>query len=247
VVAELGLLELLEIFRRSFRVSSGRTCTGLFRKCSPHIGKMSLTKRPGTFRTTKNRVLAVSKTNPAQILRRLLCAEMVVRSKRYPLLPINQSTDGRENDTRDRVNRCAALTVHVEAMNCPHHIKIFASQPHFLPRSSRAPRGVRHVYRWEQSGDSRDDRVAVHSRDAHFLHRRPGAQRCSAVFLVNVGSRPRYEHYRCGVDSGSDSKKSGTPITGTKGTGLPKKSRKTLEFFYEELTKRLLRSKIDSS
>jgi threonyl-tRNA synthetase len=127
---------------------------------TPHIGKLELYKISGHFPYYKESQFTPVVENES--LARILgegcsCAEMVVRldavSSRLAA-QINERT-GRETITPDRVRPDDQLIegFMLKPMNCPHHIKIYASQP----RSYRdlpvrlAEFGT--VYRWEQSGE----------------------------------------------------------------------------------------------
>jgi len=127
---------------------------------TPHIGKLELYKISGHFPYYKESQFTPMVENEA--LARILgegcsCAEMVARLDAVsPRLAaqINGRT-GRETVTADRVRPDDQLIegFMLKPMNCPHHIKIYSSQP----RSYRdlpvrlAEFGT--VYRWEQSGE----------------------------------------------------------------------------------------------
>jgi threonyl-tRNA synthetase len=127
---------------------------------TPHIGKLELYKISGHFPYYKESQFTPMVENES--LARILgegcsCAEMVVRldavSSRLAG-QINERT-GRETISPDRVRPDDQLIegFMLKPMNCPHHIKIYSSQP----RSYRdlpvrlAEFGT--VYRWEQSGE----------------------------------------------------------------------------------------------
>jgi len=127
---------------------------------TPHIGKLELYKISGHFPYYKESQFTpvVENESLAKILHEgCSCAEMVVRldavSSRLAA-QINERT-GRETITPDRVKPDDLLLegFMLKPMNCPHHIKIYSSQP----RSYRdlpvrlAEFGT--VYRWEQSGE----------------------------------------------------------------------------------------------
>jgi len=57
----------------------------------------------------------------------------------------------------------SSSTLMLKPMNCPHHIKIFASQPHSYPIFPCASR-IRHRLSLEQSANSRIPEYAVHSK-----------------------------------------------------------------------------------
>jgi threonyl-tRNA synthetase len=127
---------------------------------TPHIGKISLYKTSGHFPYYKD-----SQFPPVverDFLNQLIssgcsCAEMSNRIDAVSVHlaeRVNQLT-GKETITKDRVLPDDQLIdgFLLKPMNCPHHVKIYASQP----RSYRdlpvrlAEFGT--VYRWEQSGE----------------------------------------------------------------------------------------------
>ncbi|MGD1032695.1 MAG: threonine--tRNA ligase, partial [Opitutaceae bacterium] len=127
---------------------------------TPHIGKLALYKTSGHFPYYKESQFSplVENESLAGILHEgCSCAEMVARLDAVSghfRAEINRRT-GRETVPLDRVKPDDLLLdgFLLKPMNCPHHIKIFASQP----RSYRdlpvrlAEFGT--VYRWEQSGE----------------------------------------------------------------------------------------------
>ena len=127
---------------------------------TPHIGKLALYKTSGHFPYYKESQFTpiIENESLAKILHEgCSCAEMFARldavSGRFRT-EINRRT-GRDAIGEDRVKPDDLLLdgFLLKPMNCPHHIKIFASQP----RSYRdlpvrlAEFGT--VYRWEQSGE----------------------------------------------------------------------------------------------
>jgi threonyl-tRNA synthetase len=127
---------------------------------TPHIGKLALYKTSGHFPYYKESQFTpiIENESLAKILHEgCSCAEMFSRldavSGRFRT-EINRRT-GRDAIGEERVKPDDLLLdgFLLKPMNCPHHIKIFASQP----RSYRdlpvrlAEFGT--VYRWEQSGE----------------------------------------------------------------------------------------------
>src|SRR5580704_16680479 len=95
---------------------------------TPHIGKLELYKTSGHYPYYKDSQFTpvVENESLAKILHEgCSCAEMVVRLEAVMLKP----------------------------MNCPHHIKIFASQPHSYRDLPVRLAEFGTVYRWEQSGE----------------------------------------------------------------------------------------------
>ncbi len=127
---------------------------------TPHIGKLELYKTSGHFPYYKESQFTpvVENVSLAQILSEgCSCAEMVVRLEAvsaHLASQINART-GKETITPDRVKPDAQLLdgFMLKPMNCPHHIKIFASQPHSYRDLPVRLAEFGTVYRWEQSGE----------------------------------------------------------------------------------------------
>src|ERR1700685_3914287 len=104
---------------------------------TPHIGKLELYKTSGHFPFYKESQFTplIENESLARILREgCSCAEMMVRLEAlssHLAGQINART-GRETITAARVRPDDQLLdgFLLKPMNCPHHIKIFASQPH---------------------------------------------------------------------------------------------------------------------
>src|SRR3954469_22073542 len=127
---------------------------------TPHIGKLELYKTSGHFPYYKESQFTpvVENESLAKILGEgCSCADMVVRLEAVSSHlrdQINART-GREAITPDRVRPDAELLdgFMLKPMNCPHHIKIFASQPHSYRDLPVRLAEFGTVYRWEQSGE----------------------------------------------------------------------------------------------
>jgi threonyl-tRNA synthetase len=127
---------------------------------TPHIGKLELYKISGHFPYYKESQFTpvVENESLASILREgCSCAEMVVRLEGVSArlaAQINERT-GRETITPDRVKPDDQILdgFMLKPMNCPHHIKIFASQPHSYRDLPVRLAEFGTVYRWEQSGE----------------------------------------------------------------------------------------------
>jgi threonyl-tRNA synthetase len=127
---------------------------------TPHIGKLELYKISGHFPYYKESQFTPIVENES--LGKMLhegcsCAEMVVRLEAvsaHLASQINQRT-GRETIAPDRVKPDDQLLdgFMLKPMNCPHHIKIFASQPHSYRDLPVRLAEFGTVYRWEQSGE----------------------------------------------------------------------------------------------
>jgi threonyl-tRNA synthetase len=127
---------------------------------TPHIGKLELYKISGHFPYYKESQFTpmVENESLAKILREgCSCAEMVVRldavSSRLAS-EVNART-GTESIAADRIRPDDQLLegFMLKPMNCPHHIKIFASQPHSYRDLPVRLAEFGTVYRWEQSGE----------------------------------------------------------------------------------------------
>jgi threonyl-tRNA synthetase len=127
---------------------------------TPHIGKLELYKTSGHFPYYKESQFTPVVENES--LARILgegcsCADMVARldavSSRLAS-QINERT-GRETIGPERVKPDEQLLdgFMLKPMNCPHHIKIFASQPHSYRDLPVRLAEFGTVYRWEQSGE----------------------------------------------------------------------------------------------
>jgi threonyl-tRNA synthetase len=127
---------------------------------TPHIGKLDLYKISGHFPYYKESQFSPVIEN--QALARILtegcsCADMVARLEAFSghmAAQINTLT-GRETITPDRVKPDDQLLdgFMLKPMNCPHHIKIYASQPHSYRDLPVRLAEFGTVYRWEQSGE----------------------------------------------------------------------------------------------
>ncbi len=127
---------------------------------TPHIGKLELYKTSGHFPYYKESQFSpvIENESLARILKEgCSCGEMMARLEAVSgrlAEQVNQRT-GKTTIGPERVKPDAQLLdgFLLKPMNCPHHIKIFSSQP----RSYRdlpvrlAEFGT--VYRWEQSGE----------------------------------------------------------------------------------------------
>ncbi|MFA5265773.1 MAG: threonine--tRNA ligase [Opitutaceae bacterium] len=127
---------------------------------TPHIGKLSLYKTSGHFPYYKESQFTPL-IDPDQLARiageGCSCAEMTARldavSESFRQ-DINRRT-GREAIPAERTKADESLLdgFLLKPMNCPHHIKIFASQPHSYRDLPVRLAEFGTVYRWEQSGE----------------------------------------------------------------------------------------------
>ncbi len=127
---------------------------------TPHIGKLELYKTSGHFPFYKDSQFTpvIENESLARILHEgCSCAEMFARldaiSSRLAS-EINRRT-GLETIPPGRVRPDDQLLdgFLLKPMNCPHHIKIFASQPHSYRDLPVRLAEFGTVYRWEQSGE----------------------------------------------------------------------------------------------
>jgi threonyl-tRNA synthetase len=127
---------------------------------TPHIGKLSLYKTSGHFPYYKESQFTAF-AEPEELARvageGCSCAELTARLEAVSpqfAEEINRRT-GRETITPDRVMDPTQLLdgFMLKPMNCPHHIKIYASQPHSYRDLPLRLAEFGTVYRWEQSGE----------------------------------------------------------------------------------------------
>ncbi len=127
---------------------------------TPHIGKLELYKTSGHFPYYKDSQFSPVFENDSlaqAISENCSCAEAFARLDAVSANlreQINART-GRETITADRVRPDEQLLsgFMLKPMNCPHHIKIFASQPHSYRDLPVRLAEFGTVYRWEQSGE----------------------------------------------------------------------------------------------
>jgi len=127
---------------------------------TPHIGKLELYKTSGHFPYYKESQFSPVFENES--LARVItegcpCGEAFARLEAVSAqlaAQINSRT-GKETITPDRVKPDDQLLngFMLKPMNCPHHIKIFDSQPHSYRDLPVRLAEFGTVYRWEQSGE----------------------------------------------------------------------------------------------
>ncbi len=127
---------------------------------TPHIGKLALYKTSGHFPYYKESQFTAF-AEPEELQRMAdegcSCAELTTRLEGVSAAfaeEINRRT-GRQTITPDRVLDAERLLdgFMLKPMNCPHHIKIYASQPHSYRDLPLRLAEFGTVYRWEQSGE----------------------------------------------------------------------------------------------
>jgi len=114
-------------------ISRELTRQGYSQVFTPHIGKLGLYRTSAIFLITRNR-----NTRPSWSARRSISWR--ARAAPAPSFP-----------TSSRPAKSAAYLL--KPMNCPHHIKIFASQKHSYRDLPIRLAEFGTVYRWEQSGE----------------------------------------------------------------------------------------------
>ncbi len=127
---------------------------------TPHIGKLELYKTSGHFPYYKESQFSpvIENESLAKVLKEnCSCAEVFARLdavSSHLASQVNART-GKETITADRVKPDDQLLdgFMLKPMNCPHHIKIFASQPHSYRDLPVRLAEFGTVYRWEQSGE----------------------------------------------------------------------------------------------
>jgi threonyl-tRNA synthetase len=127
---------------------------------TPHIGKLELYKTSGHFPYYKESQFSPVLENEslAKVLKEnCSCAEVYARLDAVSSQLASQvnARTGKETITADRVRPDSQLLdgFMLKPMNCPHHIKIFASQPHSYRDLPVRLAEFGTVYRWEQSGE----------------------------------------------------------------------------------------------
>ena len=127
---------------------------------TPHIGKLALYKTSGHFPYYKESQFTpvVENESLAKLLHEgCSCAEMVRRldAVSAKLRDDINTRSGKVVIPADRVLADELLMdgFLLKPMNCPHHIKIFASQPHSYRDLPVRLAEFGTVYRWEQSGE----------------------------------------------------------------------------------------------
>ncbi|WP_043588985.1 threonine--tRNA ligase [Geminisphaera colitermitum] len=128
---------------------------------TPHIGKLALYKTSGHFPYYKDAQFPaiIEPDQLAQISAAgCSCADMTARLEAVSpafAAQLNERT-GTAMIGADRINPDPTALLDgflLKPMNCPHHIKIFASQPHSYRDLPVRLAEFGTVYRWEQSGE----------------------------------------------------------------------------------------------
>lgn len=141
-------------------ISGELTKQGYSQVFTPHIGKLALYKTSGHFPYYKEAQFpAIPEPDQlAQIAAEgCSCAEMTARLEAVSesfATSLNEQA-GKEIVERERVMDPTLLLdgFMLKPMNCPHHIKIFSSQPHSYRDLPVRLAEFGTVYRWEQSGE----------------------------------------------------------------------------------------------
>ena len=170
---------------------------GYLQVFTPHIGKLALYKTSGHFPYYKESQFTpiIDPDQLAQIAKEgCTCAEMTARldavSESFRQ-EINRRS-GREAIPVERTKADETLLdgFLLKPMNCPHHIKIFASQPHSYRDLPVRLAEFGTVYRWEQSGELNGmTRVRGFTQDdAHLFctEEQVGAEVLGCLSLVKI-------------------------------------------------------------
>ncbi len=127
---------------------------------TPHIGKLELYKTSGHFPYYKESQFApvLENESMAQVAAEgCPCGEVFARLEAVSTQLANKvnTRTGQETITPDRImpNEQLLNGFMLKPMNCPHHIKIFDSQPHSYRDLPVRLAEFGTVYRWEQSGE----------------------------------------------------------------------------------------------
>ena len=192
---------------------------------TPHIGRLSLYKTSGHFPYYKDSQFppVVERDYLDQLISSgCSCAEMSNRIEAvstHLAEKVNKLT-GKETITQDRVLPDDQLIdgFLLKPMNCPHHIKIFASQPHSYRDLPVRLAEFGTVYRWEQSGELNGmTRVRGFTQDgAHIFctEEQIGAEVLGCLSLVKTVFATlglRDYRVRVGLRDPSSAKYTGTP------------------------------------
>ena len=127
---------------------------------TPHIGKLTLYKTSGHFPYYKDSqfpAIVAPESMDVALEENCSCAELMsrVEAASARLAASVNERAGREVIGADRILADDKLLdgFLLKPMNCPHHIKIFASQPHSYRDLPVRLAEFGTVYRWEQSGE----------------------------------------------------------------------------------------------
>ncbi|MGH7944739.1 MAG: threonine--tRNA ligase [Opitutaceae bacterium] len=164
---------------------------------TPHIGKLELYKTSGHFPYYKESQFApiIENDSLAKVLgENCPCGDAFARLEAVSAQLRDQinTRSGREVITPGRVRPDEHLLdgFMLKPMNCPHHIKIFASQPHSYRDLPVRLAEFGTVYRWEQSGELNGmTRVRGFTQDdAHLFctEEQVGAEVLGCLSLVKI-------------------------------------------------------------
>jgi len=164
---------------------------------TPHIGKLELYKTSGHFPYYKESQFSpiMESDSLSKVLEENCpCGEAFARLEAVSARLRDQinTRSGREVIAPDRVRPDEQLLdgFMLKPMNCPHHIKIFASQPHSYRDLPVRLAEFGTVYRWEQSGELNGmTRVRGFTQDdAHLFctEEQVGAEVLGCLSLVKI-------------------------------------------------------------
>ena len=215
---------------------------------TPHIGRLSLYKTSGHFPYYKDSQF------PPVVEREFLdqlsasgcsCAEMANRIEgvsAHFAETVNART-GKETITKDRILPDDQLIdgFLLKPMNCPHHVKIFASQPHSYRDLPVRLAEFGTVYRWEQSGELNGmTRVRGFTQDdAHLFcteEQLPAELKgCLALVKIILTTLGMSDYrVRVGLRDPASSKYAGDPADWTKAEAACREAANTLGVAFTE-------------
>ena len=215
---------------------------------TPHIGRLGLYKTSGHFPYYKESQFPAI-VDPDQLTQiaheGCSCAEMTARldavSENFRQ-EINRRA-GREAIPAERTRDPASLLdgFLLRPMNCPHHIKIYASQPHSYRDLPVRLAEFGTVYRWEQSGELNGmTRVRGFTQDdAHLFCTEeqvgPEVQGCLSLVKIVLTTLGMSDYrVRVGLRDPNSAKYTGTPENWDKAEAACREAAKTLGVSFTE-------------
>jgi threonyl-tRNA synthetase len=216
---------------------------------TPHIGRLELYKTSGHFpyyKESQYPPIVERETLENLMSQGCSCADMMnrVEAVSAKLASGINERSGKEVITADRIKPDDELLegFMLRPMNCPHHIKIFASQPHSYRDLPVRLAEFGTVYRWEQSGELNGmTRVRGFTQDdAHLFcteDQVPGeVLGClSLVKIILTTLKMNDYRVRVGLRDPDSKKYTGTPETWDKAEQACRDAAKTLGVAFTEV------------
>jgi threonyl-tRNA synthetase len=215
---------------------------------TPHIGRLSLYKTSGHFPYYKDSQFppVVERDFLDQLISSgCSCAEMSNRIdavSSHLAEKVNKLT-GRETIAKDRVLPDDQLIdgFLLKPMNCPHHVKIFSSQPHSYRDLPVRLAEFGTVYRWEQSGELNGmTRVRGFTQDdAHLFcteeQVQPEILGCLSLVKIVLNTLGMSDYrVRIGLRDPDSNKYTGDPAMWDKAEAALREAAKSLGMSYTE-------------